>query len=488
MNEALLRKAAAVLAILEAGDDQTAVNDAVSKALTSNLNGANNTTLLQQPGGLFSVPGVDNAVISLHVQAQGIGSMLPAYASDDDDPRYAFIVGVSDVFGAEPYGPCDDAPAGYLKGGMLTGQFGLVSRGTNEIELTSLLIKKRGASENLRLIGDVLGQGAMVPNIGSPKSILNSSVQIEMMQVGVQLERVLTPMLWQGNPANNTGGGGYKEFPGLDLQISTGQIDAETGTAIPAADSMIFDFGGNDVDSANPDIVAYMSEVEFHLNYIARRTGLAPVTWVICMTPQLWQELSAIWPCRYLTNGCSTLSGDNPIVINDDNYTRMRDELRNEMYLPINGKRYKVVLDDGMREDNSSNTPGIARGEFQGDIVWLPLKIGGNFPATYWEYVDYSKIGTELAALPGRVREFLPFWTDGGRFLWSMEVIRTCLKLQATVAPRVILRTPHLAARIQNVTYTPMRHLRSPFPDSPYWVNGGVSMRPRGTSGQAVWK
>lgn len=479
MDQALLQKAAMILALLEGGNDV--------KAIVNNLDGVNNTTLLQQPGGIFTTPGLDNAVISLHVRAEGIGGMIPAYASDDDDPRYGVLVGVSDVTGSEPVGICDEAPAGYIKAGTLTAQFGRVARGSNEIEATALLMKQRGASENLRLIGDMLGTGAMVPRTGSNRSILNSTVQVEMMQVGVQLERVLTPMVWQGNPANSTSGGGYREFPGLDSQISTGQVDADTNVLIPAADSMIFDFGYNDLDSADPDIVAYMSEIEFQLNYIARRTGVSPVTWVICMTPQLWQELSSIWPCRYLTNGCSNLAGDNPIVINDDNYTKMRDDLRNNMYLPINGKRYKVVLDDGMREDNSTTTAGLARGEFAGDIVWLPLRMAANFPTVYWEYVDYSNINRELAPLVGG-RDKLPFWTDSGRFLWSIDYIRTCLKLQAAVSPRVVLRTPHLAARIQNITYQPLRHVRSPFPDSPYWLDGGVSMRPRGSTGYAVWK
>lgn len=481
MDQQMIQKAAAILALLESNGDP-------AKALVNNINGVNGTTLLQQPGGIFTVPGLDNAVISTHVRAEGIGAMLPAYASDDDDPRYGLLVGVSDTYGTEPVNVCDEAPSGYIKSGTLTAQFGHVTRGTAEIVFQNILMRQRGASENLRLLGDVLGSGPMVPNM-SNRQILNSTVEVEMMQVGVQLERALVPMVWQGTPANNTAGGGYKEFPGLDSQIATGQVDAETNTAIPSADSLIFDFAKHHVDDTSYDIVAYMSEIEFQLNYIARRTGLNPVTWVICMTPQLWQELSALWPCRYLTNGCNNLAGDNPIVINDDNYTRMRDDLRNNLYLPVNGKRYQVVLDDGMREDNNATASGVARGQFMGEIVWLPLRVAGNFPATYWEYLDYQQgLSRELGALPGMSRDKLPFWTDGGRFLWSIDYVRTCFKLQASVTPRVVLRTPHLAARIQNIIYEPLRHVRSPFPDSPYWVDGGVSMRPRAGTGYAVWK
>jgi len=43
--------------------------------------------------------------------------------------------------------------------------------------------------------------------------------------------------------------------------------------------------------------------------------------------------------------------------------------------------------------------------------------------------------------------------------------------------PRIILKTPQLAARIQNVKYVPHQHLREPDPDGAYFFKGGVSTR-----------
>ena len=82
-------------------------------------------------------------------------------------------------------------------------------------------------------MGEMLGMGNMNPAGMSQAQLTDMVVHAEMVGVGVQMERKLATMLWQGSTANNTSGGGYKEFPGLDDQIATGQIDAETGTTMP---------------------------------------------------------------------------------------------------------------------------------------------------------------------------------------------------------------------------------------------------------------
>jgi hypothetical protein len=45
----------------------------------------------------------------------------------------------------------------------------------------------------------------------------------------------------------------------------------------------------------------------------------------------------------------------------------------------------------------------------------------------------------------------------------------------AKTEPRLILRTPQLAGRLQNVVYVPLQHADDPLPSQDYHVNGGVS-------------
>lgn len=447
----------------------------------------NTAQLLTEPGGMFTVPGADNVVISAFVRPMGFGARLPAINGNIDDPRFPIITGVTGLYGSRPNLPCDDGPTSSLKSGLLTAQFGRVLHQTATIEIDTLLHRQRGASTDLRLLGQMVTGGNMGPFPGDQNTVLNNVVASEMVKVGVQFERDLSRMLWTGTPDNNTAGGGHKEFPGLDSQIATGQIDAETGTAMPAADSYIDSFGYSELDSTTKDIVEYLSYMEANLFHIAERTGMAPVTWDIVMRPELWYELSSYWPCRYNTNRCSNLGGSNPVVINDDANIRMRDDMRRGMYIDINGRRYSVVTDDGIFEYNNANSASVPRGEFASSIYMVPRLVNGNFPVTYWEHIDYRQISSIVAPIGAGIGK-LQFWTENGRFLWVIRPNGMCFDLQAKVEARVVLRAPHLAGKLQHVRYSPMSHLRSPYPDSPYNFNGGVSLRPIPAAGQAVWK
>jgi len=148
--------------------------------------------LLTQPGGLFSVAGIEQNVISTHVAPQGLGAALPAFPSNIDDPRFGFITGFGDDIGTEATNPCDDAPKGYMKSGLLTATFGRVMRQTETIEIDKILHQKRGASTDLRLMGTVLGRGVGM-DIGSmnQQAILDMVIEAEMVNVGVSFERKL---------------------------------------------------------------------------------------------------------------------------------------------------------------------------------------------------------------------------------------------------------------------------------------------------------
>lgn len=452
-----------------------------SKAVAS----FNTSTLLGQPGGIFSTAGMDSDVIATHVRPMGLGSMLPVFPSNLDDPRYGFLTGFTATNGSQPTNPCDDAPSGYIKAGTLTAAFGRVAQDTQTIEIDKILHQQRGANTSLRLIGELLGQGDWNPSTASQTEVLNMVVQSEMVQVGTQFERQLATMLWTGATTNNTSGGGYKEFPGLDYQIATGQVDADTNTTMPAADSLIMDFGYNMVDGTTLDIVDYLATMEYNLRRLAKQTGMEPVTWAVVMRPEAWYEISSVWPCRYMTNGCSNMSGTNVVTVNDASNVQMRDAMRNGSYIDINGRRYPVIEDDGIFEHTNINNASVTAGTYASSIYFVPLRVKGNFPVLYWEHIDYRQVQAQLSAL-GPGNKAVPFWTTNGRFLWVYKDNGFCFKLQAKAEPRIVLRTPHLAGKLQSVRYNSMSHLRSPDPASPYFVNGGVSSRSIGTS-YHVW-
>lgn len=453
------------------------------KALT--VAGFSTATMLGQPGGIFQVAGMERDVFSTHMVPEGIASFLPSYPATRDDPRYGLLTGFTATSGSEPTNPCDDAPKGFVKSGTLTAQWGRVMRETQTIEIDKVLHEARESTSGLRLVGDLLGYTESEISQADP---LDMVVEMEMIGVGVQLERKTSVLNWQGNPANNTSGGGYKEYPGLDRQINTGQVDAETNTAITAADSLIFDFGHTLVDATTKDIVEFVSMMEYYLREKARRQRMEPVTWAIVMRPELWHQLSMVWPCRYYTNRCTTAAGTSVVSINDTTGTDLRDRMRREMTLEVNGRTYQVILDDGIFEHNNTTTAGIPAGHYSSSLYFVPLRVRGNFPVTYFEFIDYRRIDGQLRALRDGGRK-VPFWTNSGRLLWAYVDLggSYCFKLQAKLEDRIILRTPHLAGKIQNVRYLPMTHLDSPYPDSPYFKDGGVSLRAFTGAGFHVW-
>lgn len=453
---------------------------------TKAVAGTNTSTLLHQPTGIFAVTGLEPEVISTHITPEGLGAFVPAFAADVDDPRYPFLTGFTATTGSEQNAPCDDAPMGYMKGGTLSAAFARVVRQTQTMEISKLLHRKRGVNTDLRLMGDLLGRGVGfdMTNLSS-SDILDLVVQSEMTGVGVQFQRTLSTMTWQGAITNNSAQGGYKEFPGLDNQIATGHVDAESNSAMPAADSDVKDFNYAAVDGIVKDIVEYLSMMEYYLFHKADRTGLNPVTWAVVMRPELWFELSAVWPCRYLTHRCANDAGTNPVVINDNVNVNMRDAMRSGMYIDINGRKYPVITDDGIFEHTNINNANVAAGSYASSVYLVPLRIRGNFPTTYWEYIDYRNVDTQISPMGAGARQ-VPFWTDNGRFLWVYRDNGYCFDLQSLVEPRMIMRTPQLAGKLQNVLYSPLQHLASPYPDSPYHRDGGVSLRGTSTS-YNVW-
>jgi hypothetical protein len=287
----------------------------------------------------------------------------------------------------------------------------------------------------------------------------------------------LNSQIWQGTTAI------ANQFPGLDAQIATGQVDADTNTTCPALDSDVKDYNLQTIGSS---IVTYLSQLEWYLNYNAESMGLDPVSWVLVMRPDLWFELTAIWPCAYNTNRCaSNVAGTSQVFIDGRENVAERDAMRNGMYLDINGRRYPVIVDTGVFEHNSTNNGNLIPGEYASSIYMVPLTISGSMPVTYRQYVDYRRAEPDVRLLRG-LEDF--FWTDGGVYSWAVEQIKWCFKMALKTEQRVVLRTPHLAGRIDNVKYSPLQHLRDPDPDSAYWFDGGVSARSAISTPNAVWQ
>ena len=439
------------------------------------------------PGGLFGVRGLERGVISTHTQIEGnLGSMIPIRPSHDTNPLFPYITGFVRSDTQEKDGVCDTPEeAAPFKTCIQTTVFGRKEFKTRELEVNRLGQRiNRGEFMDLQLENSPLVNtmgGLMRDFFGlnnQQAALAGNDVVMRMVEVGVAFQRWFCPQVYTGNPANSSAGGGYKEFPGLDLLISTTKIDTLTGQACPSLYSDIKSFGYRQVSSTtDPDIVRTLTTMIRILTRKAVQQGLAPVQLAIVMREPLFYELTRVWPCQYNTDSCIG-SASNGLtgginMINDFQVT-MRDAMRNGMYLLIDGRQIPVIVDDCIMEENAADNQNIPAGGFASDIYIVPLSArGGTIKTLYWEYFNFN--GSN-AAIPSTASLPKYFWSDNGVFLWTMLTPHVwCIDLAVKVEPRIILRTPQLAGRLTDVVYVPLQHTDDPLPSQDYHVNGGVS-------------
>lgn len=440
------------------------------------------------PGGLLAFPGVDPVMFHTVMGPRSLLGQLPAVPSLYMNPTYETLTGVTDETGTEPGAICDPGPvAGALKSCITTAPFGRFKRQTAELELDRIGQRvDRADPMDLMLVGTPLAEGgvfgAAMGGLDTPTDLLTNELSKRLWERNVTFHRLLARQLWIANPANNVGDA-YREFAGFESLVSTGYVDAQSGVACPAVDSYIsnFNFGRLDVAPAGTNIVRAVTDMWYQVKTRAERSGMMPVRWVMAMREQLFYELSAVWPCSYLTNRCqTTASGNERVFISGDEQIKMRDAMRQGRYLLIDGVQIEVIFDDGIPEDSNTTNANVPSGCFASDIYLLPMSVVGGRSVLFLEYFQYAN-----PAVQDALGKMILGMIEGAFISWPVQT-RGCFQIESKIEPRIVLRTPWLASRLQNVVYCPVQHIRDAFPDDPYFSDGGRVSRP-GPSLHAHW-
>lgn len=442
------------------------------------------------PGGLLTFPGVDNALFHTIMGNQSIMGQLPTMPSNFAQPTYYTITGVQDESGTEAAANCDPSPiAGLMKACLTVSVFGRIKRQTSVLELNRLGMQNdRADPMDLTLVGSPIhGSGIFASGVADPSipgNILVNEVARKFWELSIAVHRVIARDIWTGNPANDDGEqGSHRQMTGLDILINTGYVDAETNQACAAMDSYVRNFNNQRIDQSTgaDNIIAAMADIWYQMNDRAMRTGVQPVRWVFAMRPQLFYELTSVWPCSYLSYRCITGNSKSTEFIDAQDAVRFRDEMRAGNYLLIDGQRIPVVLDHGIDEDTNTEVgSAVPSGCFRSDIYLIPMSVTGGRAVTFMEYFQFNN-----PAVNDALGNMVLGKVDGAFLIVPIQT-RQCFQFEVKVEPRLVLRTPWLAARLQNVVYCPIQHERDSFPEDPYFVNGGRTSR-AGPSFFTLW-
>lgn len=428
---------------------------------------------LHGPGGLLATPGLNRQVVNAMIMPRGLSGRLPVRKSIDTNEIFAILTGLTASTGTEPTAACADWP---LVGQFKTckqqhpfGQQGRMSQVLNVMYAGQIV--NRGEFRDNTLFGAPEMGDNKTPGPINWQKILQSEQEKKLGELYAGYFRDYARYIFTGNPANTAGSQGFQQYRGLNLLINTNKRDAITGVACPAADSIVVDLNGASINTSAGTFYNVLANIMLNLELLAKRLRLEVKCGIVMRQGAFWTATNQ-WPCVYATTGC--IGGANIVHTGSLNEAvEMRDSMRNDPHLMVEGKRYEVIISDEVEEEIAA---GGTVGTYESDVYIVPLTANGE-STLFWEYFDMNAeaISATNKMAPGGFFETL---SDGRFLLVKQSPTHTCVQVEIIERPRLILLTPFLAARVQNVRYTYSIHERDPFTTDTYFVNGGAVNTP----------
>lgn len=472
------------------GRMQARTKETVQRRHTQKTTGLPSSTgsdyYLHGPGSLLGLLGLNPTVVNAMVlPVKGLQAELPYMRSDFENEVHNILTGQTAGSGSEPTANCQDGTQpGQLKMCHQVWPFGRFVKDSQVLDVsqTGRLIN-RGEFVDLSVIGDPftsMQQAGMAAPV-NPLDALRDDVSKKVTELFVDFYRAYGHLNFNGDPGNTSASsGGYLEYNGLDKLLNTGYRDVYQNVACPAADSIVQSFGSVTMDSNAQLLVSYISQIVRALSYLGERTGLGDLDsgtleLALCMRYSAFLKVTEIWPCAYFTVMCTNLNTGSTQFVEAQRQLELRNEMRAGHYvLTVFGHKVPVIIDDFIDEKIPVS------GTMQSDIYFIPVRVTGNRPATYFQYFNWDGPNAAVAmgnqmAVPGTFST-----TGGGRFLMIRKpVTNTCVQIEAIEKKRLICETPFLGARLTNVRYTVIEHERDATGLTPaaaygYQPNGGA--------------
>lgn len=422
----------------------------------------------QNVGGLFTRPGAEPDIFHTIVQPTGGEFLAALYRGTTviTDPEYDILSGVKALVGSAPDDGCGPSPkAGVAKLCTMRSKFGEAYIETDQGQLNKMGGYINRADQD-RFLRNMIQMGnPLMPDPLRGAQNINTPLGLAYVRLYTALLRELMRVMFTGNYGTKAGIWAT-EFNGFDQLIIENPTDVE-GNTCAAASSKVINWNNTDVGGsiAGDSLVDYISGLMHFIMRLAEDTSL-PMSGALVMTNDLFYALTAIWPCSYLTNQCNVVDASGQrVFVSGKDQADMRDEMRTGRFLWVNGVRIPVV------QTNAITQTAYGAG-YSTSIYFIPLTALGE-QVTYLEGFDQFNPSIRGFVEAGAYTHYRSF--NGGFYAMTERQTDFCIEHKYGLQPRLIMRTPWLAWRIENVNYSMPGFLysRDWNPAGQYHANGG---------------
>lgn len=425
-------------------------------------------------GGLFSDGAVRPDMYSAIARPRGLSQMIPLVGSRMNNEVYEILTGQTVTEGTRAADICSEGPmAGKLKVCRQVIPFGEMKIDTS-VERLTRFGRRIDYSDLDRNVLNLDGVGnPLLPQILDSNNV-NSDTGKMLYEAYLAIERSYALMDINGVNGNTSNAADYNlwisQFNGLAREIRTGRVDSVSSVACPAADSIVITHNAPIASNGTngQTFVANVVNLVRSAMQRANDVGMGDFDFALAMHPSAAWAVYDVWACNYYTDRCTGAAG-NEVTRDAVSITNFRDGMRRGQYLLVDGMQIPVVFTHGLQWE------GVSNGVFNTDILLIPLRWSGR-PLLYRHFFPLNNADATawLNAQPNPPVRII----NNGLYAVGMRTTNGfCSKIEIISQTRLILDTPFLAGRLNDVQVGYQVSGFDPYPGMSNYVNGGQSSR-----------
>lgn len=419
--------------------------------------------------GALTAAGVRPQMFSAMARPMTLARLLTPTASEIQEELLEIQTGVTDTTDTNAANFCADPPGtGQLKVCQQIIKWGKYFKETGVNVIPQIGSMKNRADVPRDILNAGPSNSPLIPEMMFNLADTRSQLAYELFLVGVDLQKTLEKVLVAGNNATAytlTQNGWTAEFNGLDQWIKTGYTDAVTSTTCPAVDSIVISYS----TTLAGTIVTNLNDLYWGLYQRSVLMSLEGTRWAFVMRPELFRALVDVVSDQYST---VRVTGAQYEEANRDSeaIAARADAMLQGQYLLVLGQVIPVILSHGPELTTTANNT------YRSDVYLAPLDWNG-VPLLRLEYFNMNN--AYLREFDGFVSSNVRPINNGMFLAGRVEDSDSafCPKIQFASQMRLILETPFLAGRIDDITFTYTAQSRNPYSAESLYADGGVTHR-----------